>query len=550
MTWCSPIYHFFKSDGIYIQYHDSCLCHFFPCAASQVQDHHWKVHCFQDSKDKSLSANLKHHAIQCFADEDIQNAISSKAGVWPSASIFLTFHSSRSAPVQYSHQAHTNPEVQYTCLQICGITILTFILFHSAHLLKWITETTGPTSIIQDQELCELLTAGWPNIEIPSPDTISWDIKASFDKCCECIAKVLQVCWFFACICMDLITNTTGTSWVFTLCHGWLGPLQTAGHLLLGPCILDVKELWSCSFLISWGSRITQWSHPCTGIPSYAWALPCWRQSQLFTSNFFCHQLINHPHQMLAFTGDNATLDDTKTAELRKRKNSFNLWNQHLLFQPYSPTLKWSSSFIHLPCVSLLQQPMMRHPFLNTSNDDGEDSDVDDVEDEDDPLAEDGDNINDDINDGVGWTCRVKWGGTRQGSWGDAAVKHTITNVSHINLSHLQYLTTSSLGSTTCIHNHPLHNDCIAGMVAHFQRQIPQAKSNSLGSTQWNSTYDMLSFVVKYQNAIDSWWLTNLWSFRSMSLIMMTGRWCKILYWYFRFVHHAHMISISQLMRL
>jgi len=46
--------------------------------------------------------------------------ISSKAGVWPSASIFLTFHSSRSSTSFSTLPSTTNPEVQYTCLQICG----------------------------------------------------------------------------------------------------------------------------------------------------------------------------------------------------------------------------------------------------------------------------------------------------------------------------------------------------------------------------------------------------------------------------------------------
>jgi len=71
---------------------------------------------------------------------------------------------------------------------------LTLVLYHSAHLVKWITESNRPTSIVKDRELRELLTAGRPNFEIPSPDTISRDIKSSFDKCRARVAKLLQVC--------------------------------------------------------------------------------------------------------------------------------------------------------------------------------------------------------------------------------------------------------------------------------------------------------------------------------------------------------------------
>ena len=46
-------YSFFKSDGISIQYHDGCLCHFFPCAALKCKTTIGGVCCFQDSKDKS-----------------------------------------------------------------------------------------------------------------------------------------------------------------------------------------------------------------------------------------------------------------------------------------------------------------------------------------------------------------------------------------------------------------------------------------------------------------------------------------------------------------
>jgi hypothetical protein len=46
-------------------------------------------------------------------------------------------------------------------------------------------------SIVKDRDLRDLLTAGRPNTVIPSPDTISRDIKVSFDKCREHVAKLL-----------------------------------------------------------------------------------------------------------------------------------------------------------------------------------------------------------------------------------------------------------------------------------------------------------------------------------------------------------------------
>ena len=59
------------------------------------------------------------------------------------------------------------------------------------HLVKWVTENNHPVNIINDHELQNLLTAGWPSIELPSNRTISRDIHASFLKCQDRIAKLL-----------------------------------------------------------------------------------------------------------------------------------------------------------------------------------------------------------------------------------------------------------------------------------------------------------------------------------------------------------------------
>ena len=94
-------------------------------------------------------------------------------------------------------------------LNICTVSILTqkfgkcssknyypILTLHihdnSAHLVKWITENNRPANIINDRELRDLLTAGRPNIELPSNNTIFRDIKASFEKCRNRIAKLLQ----------------------------------------------------------------------------------------------------------------------------------------------------------------------------------------------------------------------------------------------------------------------------------------------------------------------------------------------------------------------
>jgi hypothetical protein len=55
-----------------------------------------------------------------------------------------------------------------------------------------VTENNRPSNIVNDRELRELLKAGRPNIEIPSPWTVNRDIQASFKKCRDHITKLLQ----------------------------------------------------------------------------------------------------------------------------------------------------------------------------------------------------------------------------------------------------------------------------------------------------------------------------------------------------------------------
>ncbi|KAG1866362.1 hypothetical protein C8R48DRAFT_747589 [Suillus tomentosus] len=115
-------------------------CHFFTCAAPTCKLRAGGVRRFQDSKDKSSTANLKHHTIRCFGEDTVNAGISGKAA------------SERNGlPVKYSHRVHTNSELRYV-----------------------------------------LLFTGRPNVTLPSNQTISCDIKTSFEKCRVRIAKLLQ----------------------------------------------------------------------------------------------------------------------------------------------------------------------------------------------------------------------------------------------------------------------------------------------------------------------------------------------------------------------
>src|SRR6267154_3770633 len=112
-SWHSDIYSFFKSDNISVQYHNGRLCHFFPCAARKCKTVAGGVCCYQDSKDRASTANLRHHALRCFGEEAVHNGTKRANNDGTSGSIFSSFVHQGQKPVQYSHRSHTNTEVWY-----------------------------------------------------------------------------------------------------------------------------------------------------------------------------------------------------------------------------------------------------------------------------------------------------------------------------------------------------------------------------------------------------------------------------------------------------
>jgi hypothetical protein len=110
-TWRSPVYTFFNLDDVSVQVHNGRPCQFFPCAARKCKTAICGVRRYQDSTDKASTANLRHHAMQCFGEDAVRNAVKGD-GKDQSGSIFASFARQGQKPVLYSHRSHTNPEVR------------------------------------------------------------------------------------------------------------------------------------------------------------------------------------------------------------------------------------------------------------------------------------------------------------------------------------------------------------------------------------------------------------------------------------------------------
>ncbi|KAG1734951.1 uncharacterized protein EDB91DRAFT_1056620, partial [Suillus paluster] len=149
------------------------------------------VRRYQDTKDKSSTTNLKHHAIGCFGEDAINNAMKGKDASANSGSIYAAFARQGQQPVHYSHRTHTNPE---------------------------------------------LLCAGRPNIELSSSDVLSRNIKVAFEKCSEHIGKLLCDHPGRLHFAMDAWTSPNHRAFV-----AWTVHLECEGKMF--PFLLDIIEV-------------------------------------------------------------------------------------------------------------------------------------------------------------------------------------------------------------------------------------------------------------------------------------------------------------------
>jgi hypothetical protein len=63
----------------------------------------------------------------------------------------------------------------------------------SVHIAKWVAESHRPLAIVKDRQFQELMMAGRPSTQIPSPMTVSRDIKVAFELSRARVDKILKV---------------------------------------------------------------------------------------------------------------------------------------------------------------------------------------------------------------------------------------------------------------------------------------------------------------------------------------------------------------------
>jgi hypothetical protein len=89
-------------------------------------------------------------------------------------SISAAFERQGKGVVTYSNRQHTRAKTR-------------------VELVRWVSKSLRPFSIVKDESFHCLMKTRWPGYYIPSPKTVSRDVKQVFAKMCIRIAKLLRV---------------------------------------------------------------------------------------------------------------------------------------------------------------------------------------------------------------------------------------------------------------------------------------------------------------------------------------------------------------------
>lgn len=166
---------------------------------------------YLNTADMTSTSNLRWHAKICWGVETVTAASDTKdvhaaQAVLAKSNlqdrlITATFQRVGKENVTYSHRQHSRTESQYMSLQS---QLPCLQCATSVEIVWWVFESMHPFKIVKDCQFQSLMKTGRPGYYIPSPQTVSHDVKQVFVRCWQRIAKMLQVCQNF-----DLLLITT-----------------------------------------------------------------------------------------------------------------------------------------------------------------------------------------------------------------------------------------------------------------------------------------------------------------------------------------------------
>ncbi|KAM5539814.1 hypothetical protein V8D89_006627 [Ganoderma adspersum] len=204
--WQSPVYTFFKED-IVISYKKGRKLYVFRCV---VKDCGVKVCCYLNTKDAVSSGNLFKHAHGCWKDEVVNHAMElGNVDLMPEK---LVKPKAQSKSIMYFFNAKILGKQKYSHCPLLKIQTRVWAV-------RWVAE---------DLHLFKMV--------VPSPSTVSCDVKAVFIAFCKHLAKMLQTYASKLSFASDVWTSPNHPSFMAVMVH-----LEVKGHLLR--MLLDLVEL-------------------------------------------------------------------------------------------------------------------------------------------------------------------------------------------------------------------------------------------------------------------------------------------------------------------
>lgn len=200
--WSSPIYVFFKTKPS-IEYIDDRKAHIFECASGRCKARNGRaVRRYQDKGDKNSTSNLRKHAKVCWgsdavaaadATRDVEAARAAliRSGV-RDGNITAEFERIGKGKISFSTIQHTRTETRFVSINL-PINLPLTPNKNSVQIVKWIAENKRPFSIVKDRGFVSLMKTGRPDYHLPSPDTVSRDVRNVFVRVRKRIAKMLSV---------------------------------------------------------------------------------------------------------------------------------------------------------------------------------------------------------------------------------------------------------------------------------------------------------------------------------------------------------------------
>ncbi|KAG2338393.1 hypothetical protein BDR05DRAFT_978227 [Suillus weaverae] len=139
-----------------IKYTGGRRSHIFKCMAKGCKQH---VHCYLDKGDAKSTGNMAKHAKTCWGEAAYQAA----QGSGTAESACETHSRKGRGKVTYSHRQHSKTEAH-------------------AEIIQWLVESLQPFETVNDCGFQALMKTRRPKYHIPSPLTVSQDVKLVFSN--------------------------------------------------------------------------------------------------------------------------------------------------------------------------------------------------------------------------------------------------------------------------------------------------------------------------------------------------------------------------------